>query len=37
MRYAQDQRQRHMDLGVCFRPDARYGYANFWVVAAFGG
>ncbi len=24
-----------MAIGVCFRPDKQYGYANFWVVAAF--
>lgn len=35
MKYAQNLRLRRMDVGVCFRPDARYGYANFWVVAAF--
>jgi hypothetical protein len=23
-------------FGVCFRPDQEHGYANFWVVAAFG-
>lgn len=27
-----DKRPRTMDLGVCFKPDAQYGYANFWVV-----
>lgn len=36
MPYARDEQLRRMDLGVCFRPDAKYGYANFWVVAAFG-
>ena len=25
-----------MNFGVCFRPDQEHGYANFWVVAAFG-
>ena len=25
-----------MNFGVCFRPDKEHGYANFWVVAAFG-
>ncbi|HYL93220.1 MAG TPA: CAP domain-containing protein, partial [Alphaproteobacteria bacterium] len=29
---AQTQR---MKLGVCFRPDNKYGYGNFWVVAEF--
>ena len=24
-----------MKFGVCFRPDQKHGYANFWVVAAF--
>ncbi|HEY1526127.1 MAG TPA: CAP domain-containing protein [Candidatus Angelobacter sp.] len=24
-----------MNFGVCFRPDQKHGYANFWVVAAF--
>ena len=24
-----------LTFGVCFRPDQAYGYANFWVVAAF--
>ena len=24
-----------MNFGVCFRPDQRHGYANFWVVATF--
>jgi uncharacterized protein YkwD len=28
-----DQRWRRIELGVCFRPDAQYGYANFWVAA----
>ncbi len=37
MKYVQDNSRHHMGLGVCFRPDAKYGYANFWVVAAFGG
>jgi hypothetical protein len=26
----------HLTFGVCFRPDQEHGYANFWVVAAFG-
>jgi uncharacterized protein YkwD len=26
---------RSLSLGVCFRPGAAQGYANFWVVAAF--
>ena len=26
-----DKRPRTLDLGVCFKPDAQYGYANFWV------
>ncbi|MGH9564965.1 MAG: CAP domain-containing protein [Candidatus Angelobacter sp.] len=34
--YVQDQRLRHMDFEVCFRPDPQHGYGNFWVVAAFG-
>jgi hypothetical protein len=29
-------RYRQMNIGVCFRPDAEHGNANFWVVAAFG-
>jgi hypothetical protein len=24
-----------MNFGVCFRPDQKHGYANFWVVATF--
>jgi hypothetical protein len=24
-----------MKYGVCFRPDQKHGYANFWVVATF--
>ncbi len=24
-----------MKFGVCYRPDQKHGYANFWVVAAF--
>jgi len=36
MQYVRDARLRRMGLGVCFRPSAKYGYANFWVVAAFG-
>jgi Cysteine-rich secretory protein family len=27
---------RRMNFGVCFRPDKEHGYANFWIVAAFG-
>ncbi|HEU4416737.1 MAG TPA: CAP domain-containing protein [Candidatus Angelobacter sp.] len=26
---------RSMNFGVCFRPDQKYGYGNFWVVVAF--
>jgi hypothetical protein len=26
-----------MNFGVCFRPDQKHGYANFWVVATFQG
>ncbi|HEX7286007.1 MAG TPA: CAP domain-containing protein [Candidatus Angelobacter sp.] len=36
MKYVEDMRWRRMGVGVCYRPDATYGYANFWVVAAFG-
>lgn len=36
MKYARNPRLRRMDVGVCFRPDATHGYANFWIVAAFG-
>jgi hypothetical protein len=29
-------RFHQMNIGVCFRPDAEHGNANFWVVAALG-
>jgi hypothetical protein len=29
-------RFHEMNIGVCFRPDAEHGNANFWVVAALG-
>ncbi len=35
--YLGSARLRRMNVGVCFRPDPRYGYANFWVAVAFGG
>jgi hypothetical protein len=25
-----------ISVGACFRPNARYGYGNFWVVVSFG-
>lgn len=34
-RYVHSEGFRRMNIGVCFRPDARYGYANFWVALAF--
>ena len=32
---AADINLRRMNIGVCFRPDRRDGFAKFWVVAAF--
>lgn len=32
---AADINLRRMNIGVCFRPDTRDGFAKFWVVAAF--
>jgi uncharacterized protein YkwD len=36
MKYVENVQWHRMGVGVCFRPDPTYGYANFWVVAAFG-
>jgi hypothetical protein len=36
MKYLENVQWHRMGVGVCFRPDPTYGYANFWVVAAFG-
>lgn len=36
-KYLGSTRLRRMNVGVCFRPDPRFGYANFWVAVAFGG
>lgn len=36
LQFVQDQRWRRLDLGVCFHPDPKHGYANFWVAAVFG-
>lgn len=33
---ATDPAFHRVNFGVCFRPDREHGYANFWVVAAFG-
>lgn len=37
LKYIYGARIDRMSLGVCFRPDDKYGHANFWVVAAFSG
>jgi uncharacterized protein YkwD len=36
MKYVGTGRWGRMSVGVCYRPDSTYGYANFWVVVAFG-